>query len=663
MSSLNAPLTTPPLLTPTSFPLYGRKLILARVIWLLITVFALSLVITGIPIRFEKVTMVDQDIRVPEFRNLIAVGVAPEVAATYDISVAVLLFLALFAGGILMFWRGSNSREAIILSLTLILLGASFSALGTTHRTTDAPFSQPLAGVLATILVFLQSASVVASGFWLPDGQFTPRWTGGLVVLYIILIAGLYSFVRFPQSHDLVNIIALPMTALVVWAQVYRYRRVASPIVRQQIKWAMVGIVVYCIGFALWQTTTLLLPNQEGLFPRVVGIIARIVLDLSAAALPVGFGVAILRYRLWDVDLTLNRSLVYGVVTVILALVFLGGGLALQGVLGQANSTIAFAISIAAAGLLFYPALQRAQRFVDRRLYGFRFDLNELNRAQQLPEVKSPGVLTGKTLGKYHVLGVIGKGGMGEVYQGEGDGQMVAIKILPEELAQQADFRKRFERESQILAALDHPNIVKFYGSGESDGVYYLVLEFIRGRELADIIREQGRIPFKAARPFVQDFAAALDYAHERGLVHRDIKPSNIMVRRKAHGEALEAVLMDFGIAKIQDAHTALTGTSAVGTINYMAPEQIMASKTVDLRADIYTLGVMVYEMLTGELPFKGNPAQVLFAHLQQPPIDPGQLVPDLPPDVAHSVMRALEKNPEDRFQSVGEFAVALSRT
>ncbi len=119
---------------------------------------------------------------------------------------------------------------------------------------------------------------------------------------------------------------------------------------------------------------------------------------------------------------------------------------------------------------------------------------------------------------------------------------------------------------------------------------------------------------------------------------------------------------MDFGIAKIQDARTALTGTGAVGTIDYMAPEQIMAAKTVDRRADIYALGVMIYEMLTGEVPFKGNPGQVLFAHLQQPPTDPGQLVPGLPAKVAHSIMRALEKKPEDRFQSVGEFAIALSQ-
>lgn len=641
-------------------PLVGRQLTLARLAWFIITIFTLYMVIAGISIRYTKVLMADANIRVPEFRNLIDAGVLPDVAAKFDLGMALLLFLALFAGGLLVFWRGSNSLEAIFLSLTLILLGASFSALGTIHRTAVLPFSQSLMGILATVLVFLQTSTLLTCGFWLPNGQFIPRWTRYFVLGCVIIVAGIYGFVKFPLSHDLVNIIMLPTTALVVWSQIYRYRRVTDPLIRQQIKWAMVGIVTYCFGFALWQATTLLLADQEGLFPLVMGVITRLVLNISTAAVPIGFGVAILRYRLWEVDLALNRSLVYGLVTILLALVFLGGGLLLQKLLGQASSTTAFVISIGVAGILFYPTRQGVQRFIDRRFYGFRFDLNELNRAQQLPEVSNPGILTGKILGNYRVLGVIGRGGMGEVYQGESDGRLVAIKVLPRQLAQEGDFRKRFERESQILAGLDHPNIVKFYSSGESDGVYYLALEYIDGRELGEIIKEERHLPLEVVCLYVQEFAAALDYAHQRGLVHRDIKPSNIMLRPRVAGEGYEAVLMDFGIAKIQDAQTTLTGTGAVGTINYMAPEQIMAARTVDLRADIYTLGVVVYEMLTGELPFKGNPAQVLFAHLQQPPEDPGSLAPGLPLNVSLSVLQALSKNPEDRFQSAGEFAFAL---
>jgi len=159
------------------------------------------------------------------------------------------------------------------------------------------------------------------------------------------------------------------------------------------------------------------------------------------------------------------------------------------------------------------------------------------------------------------------------------------------------------------------------------------------------------------ARGIIEDVTAALDYAHASGYVHRDIKPSNIMVRR----DVFSAVVTDFGVAKFRDGRTAMTNTGAVGTIQYMAPEQIIASAEVDARADIYALGITLFETLTGEPPFKGNAGQLVFAHLNQSPSDPRELVPDLPPAVAAGIMRALQKRPDDRFQSVREFAAALS--
>jgi eukaryotic-like serine/threonine-protein kinase len=210
------------------------------------------------------------------------------------------------------------------------------------------------------------------------------------------------------------------------------------------------------------------------------------------------------------------------------------------------------------------------------------------------------------------------------------------------------------------LAAIDHPNIVKVYDAGQVDGIYYMAMEFVQGRDLGDVLKENGTLPLAEIQPFLRDFAGALDYAHERGLVHRDIKPSNIMVRLKPDRSSYEVVLMDFGVAKLQDAQTELTGTGAIGTIDYMAPEQIMAAKAVDHRADIYALGIVLYEMLTGECPFKGTPGQVLFAHLQQPAPDPRTVKPDIPVSIAEAVLRALDKNPDARFQTASAMAAAL---
>ena len=641
-------------------PLAGRTLAAVRALWIAIAVLVVVLVVTGLPIRYEMVRTADPNLRVPEFSDLIPAGVNPDVAATLDLTTGMFVFLALLVGGVILFQRASTSREASFLSLVLILYGASFTGLIGAHRTAGPAFSQPLIGLTATMVLFVQSTAVWAALFWLPEGRFMSRWTAGFTALLVPAAAGIYFLVDFPRSHYFLNLLAVPAVALAAVAQVVRYRQVADPVTRQQIKWAVIGIVGGCVGFLEFQIATLVLGERTELMPRIVMVAALLLEYASLAWLLVCFAIAIRRFRLWQVDLLINRSLVYGVVTVLLVLIFLGGGFLLQGIVGRENASLAFAISIAAAGLLLNPARKQVQSFVDRRLYGFRFDLNELQRAQHLPAVANPGMLSGRMLGEYRILGVLGKGGMGEVYQGERDGRIVAIKILPEAVARERDFRKWFERESQALATFSHPNIVKFHEAGERDGLCYIVLDFVEGRELGDIIRERGRIPIEEVRRFVGGFAGALDYAHQKGLVHRDIKPANIMIRRSAGRDTWEPILMDFGIAKINDARTALTSTGAVGTISYMSPEQIMTASTIDHRADLYALGAMVYEMLTGEPPFTGSSAQVLFAHLQRRPTDPGELVPGLPSSVADSVMRALEKNPQDRFQSAREFAAAL---
>jgi serine/threonine protein kinase len=277
----------------------------------------------------------------------------------------------------------------------------------------------------------------------------------------------------------------------------------------------------------------------------------------------------------------------------VLVVIFLGGGLVLQRVLGPDDASVAFTVSTIGAALLFNPARRRAQRLIDRRFYGFRFDLDELHRAHQPPGVSSAGVAIGGTMGRYRIVRLLGRGGMGEVYQAERDGRSVALKMLPQEPGQR-DFLKWFEREASALSTLVHPNIVRLHEVGESDGTHFMVLELIEGRELGQIMRERGRMPLDDVRLFLHDLTGALDYAHGRGLVHRDVKPSNIMIRPRADGTRLEAVLMDFGIAKTSDALTVRTSTGAIGTISYMAPEQIIAAAAVDRRADVYALGVTV---------------------------------------------------------------------
>jgi len=288
--------------------------------------------------------------------------------------------------------------------------------------------------------------------------------------------------------------------------------------------------------------------------------------------------------------------------------------------------------------------------------------------AQSLPPatiLRTGGELTGAQLGVYQVLDRIGRGGMSEVYRGRHPRleRTVAIKVLPTSLASEGDFRDRFEREARSIATLRHANIVQVFDFGDEDGLYYMVIEYIDGKDLTHYMQQSGPMPLTAVRPLARDIAGALDYAHAQGLVHRDVKPSNVMLQAVtgSGGSELRAILTDFGIAKIRTGSLGATQTGTLmGTLDYMAPEQIDASGDVDGRVDVYALGVMLYQMLSGELPFKGdNPGAILIAHLQDPIPDPRTLVPDMPEPAATAIMRAMAKNRDDRFSTAGELVGA----
>lgn len=590
----------------------------------------------------------------------VSFGVSPDFGTLYALALAVIaMIVAVGVAGVLV-WRSSDDWMALLTAWTLLAFGFTASQLLTALRiTTLVP---PPAFVLVSDFKAGIYTVIYTFALIFPDGRFTPRWT-------IALVFGFGAWQLFLRlnlaitSRILPDLVILLFLVTLIGITIYRYRRHFSALRRQQTKWALLGIGVVLLGiqlfFSITTSLSLYAPREFAVRYFFIGYpLANLVL----LVVPLTFAFSMLRYRLFDVDLVINRSLVYGTVTVVMVAVFLVGGFVLQALLGQSQSGIAFAASIVVAGFLFNPARKWAQHLIDRRFYGFRFDLNELQHAQHSATIQNPGALSGRHLGVYEVLGVLGRGGMGEVYLADDGGRKVALKILPEDLAQRTEFRKRFEREAQTLAALDHPNIVKMFGAGESGGVSYMAIEFVNGRQLAEILHQRQRLSPDEIRPFVRDFAAALDYAHQHGLVHRDIKPSNIMLRNLSEGASLSysVVLMDFGIAKIQDARTDLTGSGAIGTIDYMAPEQIMTARTVDHRADIYALGVVLYEMLTGEKPFKGSPGQVMFAHLQQPPPDPRDVNDDLPSPIAKAIMKAMAKKPEDRFQSAGELAAAL---
>ena len=273
--------------------------------------------------------------------------------------------------------------------------------------------------------------------------------------------------------------------------------------------------------------------------------------------------------------------------------------------------------------------------------------------------------LTGKTLGSYRVLEPLGRGGMAEVYKGYHSmlDRYVAIKVLLAHLVNDGAFVERFQREAAAVARLRHTNIVQVHDFGIYDDIPYMVMEFIPGVTLKDrltALRMKGdRMAVKDVLAFTWELSSALDHAHAHGLVHRDVKPANILLREAAPTHC-EAILTDFGIAKILEGVQFTETGLSMGTPDYMSPEQA-AGDAITPQTDVYALGIVVFEMLTGQLPFHGDtPAAVLLKHLNTDPPSPRTIDPSVPAALDAVLFRALAKHGRDRWHSAGEFAAAL---
>lgn len=262
-------------------------------------------------------------------------------------------------------------------------------------------------------------------------------------------------------------------------------------------------------------------------------------------------------------------------------------------------------------------------------------------------------------LGPFEILERIGAGGMGDVYKGYDETlqRIVAVKVLPPELARSADLLERFRCEASAVARLNHPNIVPIYYVGEDDQRHFFAMQYIEGESLAEWLERQGGVSLTEALKVLEQCLAGLEATHAQGLVHRDITPANILIER-ATGRA---VLIDFGLVRRMDGAARLTTPGAImGTADYLAPEQARG-RQADHRADLYAVGVLMYQLLAGRLPFSGDTAtSVIFQHAHEHPQPLGALVPDLPPALVCMVERLLEKAPARRYQTAGEVLAEL---
>ncbi|MBP5363361.1 MAG: Stk1 family PASTA domain-containing Ser/Thr kinase [Ruminococcus sp.] len=266
----------------------------------------------------------------------------------------------------------------------------------------------------------------------------------------------------------------------------------------------------------------------------------------------------------------------------------------------------------------------------------------------------------GKKLeGRYEITELIGVGGMAEVYKGIDviDNKAVAIKILKKEYAENEEFLRRFRNESKAVAVLSHPNIVKIYDMGFSDKLQYIVMEYIDGITLKEYIEEEKVLTWKDTVHFVIQILRALQHAHDKGIVHRDIKPQNIMMFSDG-----TIKVMDFGIAKFAREEGKTATDQAIGSVHYISPEQASGSVT-DAKSDIYSVGAMMYEMLTGKKPFDSdNPVAIAVMHMHDIPERPRAINPDIPDGLEEVVLKAMEKAPEDRYQTTADMIADIEK-
>jgi tRNA A-37 threonylcarbamoyl transferase component Bud32 len=643
-----------------------RFLWFARGLWLLLVGGALLYFLTSLPNGF--IIFRDDPRWGGGYAEVLAsLQISPSAFAAFLIFLEVFVFIPSFIYTFLVLSQRSDDWMALLVTATtfLIPISSSFSVYQNNNPAGGWVFGVATMAIFTTLLVF-------------PDGRFVPHWSRYLLLFStpIFLLSG-FLFSGMMRGEGLEGwqaIVILTAETFAfffgIGAQIYRYRRVATPLQRQQSKWLILGMLVFMTTIYVFVATqffpALRVPSvsQEVIYSPISLAMVFIfvpLLQITLSLIPISMGAAVVRYRLWQIDVVLNRSVVYTLQTVML--IFLFGGLffllqfLLAFVFGSSQDALAIGISAAVVAAAFNPVRMRARRLVDRYLFGLRFDLNELKRVQQRRDISHAGALSGQKIAGYEIMDLIGKGGMGEVYRGEANGRVIAMKTMLFELAQNPEMRQRFYNEAELGMHLEHKNIVKVYTTGDFEGTPYLIMDYVEGNDLRDILSEAERMEEEEAIKILKQVADALDLAHAEGYVHRDLKSANIMLEPSGR-----AVLMDFGVSKIEGKTSGLTGTGAIGTIDYMAPEQIMAAREVDHRADIYSLGVVAYEMLTGEKPFTGGAAQVMFAHLQQPAPDPRDVNDEISRHAAKAIMKALEKNPDDRFASAGSFVAEMRK-
>jgi tRNA A-37 threonylcarbamoyl transferase component Bud32 len=644
-----------------SVKLTGFRLRAARLLWTGMAVFTVFLFLAGIEPSFQIGLRL-----LPESQEALrAAGLSLKLPAYVLVITDILTLLFFGVIAFLLVWRRGDELMTLVVASMLLFTGALY-----TGPTANADLPYLALAILPGMAESMQAWFV----YLFPNGKALPRWIWWILIPLPIWRIGIWLVDYVPKyKAELRTAENYSHTAQQAWdiglfllllaggiaAQVYRYRKLSTPVQRQQTKWVLFGMIITVLFVGTYVVVFNVLGYGEN--PSLfVSLVSRVLRQVSLMIVPATMAIAVLRYRLWDIDFAINRSLVYGALTTILLALF-ALSLRLVSTLAQGfgpGPIIAVLVSMVVFALIFQPLNRGLQKFVDRQFYHIYVDYQRSGRSV-LPPLE-PSTFPSAHFDEYTDLEVAGRGGMAEVYKATHPTlkRVVAIKLMREAIQDDPVMHMFFERESRALRELDHPNVIKVLDTGAVEDRPYMVMEFIEGDALGDLLKN-GRLDLERALQFLKPIGAALDYLHAHDIVHRDVKPGNIMLDQA--GREVRPIITDFGLAKVLGDPSLISQSAVAGTFAYIAPEQIEARRDIDGRADIYALGVMTYQMLTGELPFKHeHQGALLIAHMLHAPPDARDQVPDLPEGAARAIQKAMSKKPSERFGTASEFVSAL---